>query len=208
MRRQTTWLLAPVLILSAFPVTAAKPPSPDVQIAGAIAAAPPGTGDTATVLGWADDGELVTLREGEGGLVCLADDPDDDRFHVACYHKGLEPFMARGRELEAQGLGATDRARIRHEEIDAGKLSMPKDPSSLSTLSGESFDPATGKVKGARRTYVIYTPYATVESTGLPSKPVPGQPSAPWIMRMGTPSSHVMITPGPDAEEPDERAGG
>ena len=61
-----------------------------------------------------------------------------------------------------------------------------------------SYDPETGKAEGAKRTYVIYTPYATVESTGLPSSPVPGQPSAPWIMRMGTASSHIMITPGPD----------
>ncbi len=160
-------------------------------------------GETATVLGYGDDGELVTLREGTGDLVCLADDPADDRFHVACYHEGLEPFMARGRELRARGLGATDRARIRHEEIDAGKLEMPREPTSLSTLSGESFDPETGEVKGAERTYVIYTPYATVESTGLPPKPNPDQPSAPWIMRMGTPSAHVMITPGPEEASED-----
>lgn len=200
MRKQTTSLLVSVFALCAFSAASAKPPSPDVQISGATAAAPPGAGETATVLGYADDGELVTLREGEGDLICLADDPGDDRFHVACYHKGLEPFMARGRELKAKGLGATDRARVRHEEVDAGELEIPKDPTSLSTLSGESYDPETGKVEGARRTYVIYTPYATVESTGLPSKPVPGQPSAPWIMRMGTPSSHIMITPGPDEE--------
>lgn len=112
--------------------------------------------------------------------------------------------MERGRELKAQGLGATDRARIRHEEIDTGKLAMPEGPTSLSTLSGESFDLATGEVKGAERTYVIYMPYATVESTGLPPKPNPEQPSAPWIMRMGTPSAHVMITPGPEKESSED----
>ena len=30
-------------------------------------------------------------------MICLADDPNESpRWHVACYHKALEPFMARG----------------------------------------------------------------------------------------------------------------
>ena len=37
-------------------------------------------------------------------LICLADDPNQPGFNVSCYHKDLEPFMQRGRELKKQGL--------------------------------------------------------------------------------------------------------
>jgi hypothetical protein len=41
--------------------------------------------------------------------------------------------------------------------------------------------------------YVLYVPYATFESTGLPAKPsVPGMP---WLMDPGTYGAHIMITP-------------
>ncbi len=173
----------------------AETPSPEVQIAGAVAAAPLDLGEKAAVLGYDEEGKLVRLREGEGELVCLADDPSDSRFHTACYHKGLETFMERGRELAAEGVKSSERHRIRHEEIDAGKLAMPKEPTSLYTVTGTAFDPETGEVAGAKRVYVIYLPYATGASTGLPTGPDPKRPSAPWIMRMGTPSAHVMITP-------------
>ncbi len=175
--------------------SAETPPSPEVQIAGALAAAPLRLSENAAVLGYGEDGNLVTLREGTGQLICLADDPTDTRFHTACYHKELEPFMERGRELKAKGVMNSDRHRIRHEEIDAGKLPMPKESTSLYTVTGTSFDPETGEVADAKRVYVVYLPYATAESTGLPTGPDPNLPSLPWIMRMGTPSTHLMITP-------------
>jgi hypothetical protein len=40
---------------------------------------------------------------------------------------------------------------------------------------------------------VIYIPYATAESTGLPAKP--GSPGMPWIMNPGTARAHIMIDP-------------
>ncbi|HSM64226.1 MAG TPA: hypothetical protein VK833_09845, partial [Gillisia sp.] len=41
-------------------------------------------------------GEFVTLREGDNQFIVLADNPKQDEFNAACYHKDLEPFMARG----------------------------------------------------------------------------------------------------------------
>jgi hypothetical protein len=37
-------------------------------------------------------------------FTCLASDPAVARFHVACYHHSLEPFMACGRALREQGI--------------------------------------------------------------------------------------------------------
>lgn len=198
---KTHFILA-LLLLATFNVAAAESPAKENQIAGALAALPDAEySDSATVMGWDGDKVGVTLRKGEGPWICIADNDADERFHTACYHRSLDPFMARGRELKAEGVGGKERHQIRHEEVDAGKLAMPSGPTTLASVSGQSFDPETGMVQGERRIYVVYTPYATPESTGLPTKPNKDQPSAPWIMRQGTPSAHIMITPGPVQKE-------
>ena len=95
-----------LVVLGALAVTTAAQapmPAPEVQIAGAVQAAPADQRESATVIGFDAQGKHTTLRKGTGHLVCLADDPREDKFNVACYHKDLEPYMARGRELAALG---------------------------------------------------------------------------------------------------------
>ena len=131
------------------------------------------------------------LREGKNGMTCLALFVIRDDFHVACYHKGLEPFMARGRELRAQGVKGDKVDSVRFAEIKSGKLKMPL-YGALYSLSGkkEAWDPRTGKVTGATPLGVVDIPGATTESTGLSANPSQG---GPWIMFPGTPKAHVMI---------------
>lgn len=164
---------------------------PSDQIASAVLAAPKEWRSDATVLGYNTKGELVTLRKGGNDFVCLADDPTDKTFSVACYHKDLEPFMARGRELSAQGVKGKARHEMRWKEIREGKLSMPKDARALYVLTGSGFDAAKGEVTDAYLRYVVYVPNATPESTGLSTKSGPG----PWLMYPGTPGAHIMISP-------------
>jgi hypothetical protein len=166
-------------------------PPADQQIALAVQAAPDEMQAAAAVLGYDAQGALVTLRQGSNDLICLADDPHDSAVSVACYHKDLEPFMARGRELRAKGITGKERDQTRWKEIDAGTLPMPREPRTLYVLSGKGLDSA-GKVIEPYRRWVIYTPYATAASTGLSTMPVPG---GPWIMFPGTAGAHIMITP-------------
>jgi hypothetical protein len=168
-------------------------PSAEEQIAAAILAAPEEWRAGATVLGYDAQAKLVTLRKGSNELICLADKPGDTRFSAACYHKDLEPYMARGRELEAQGIKGNERnEKYRWKEIKEGTLKMPKEPRMLYVLSGAGYDAASGKVINASLRWVIYCPYATAESTGLSTKPKRGEP---WLMDAGTPGAHIMISP-------------
>lgn len=180
----------------------------EAQIAAAVVALPPDLRDGAAVLGYTAQGGLVPVRAGHNGLVCLADAPGDDSFQVACYSEALEPYMARGRELRAAGLESDENFARRHAEIDAGTLAMPRQPTMVYNFGGPLAitDPATGAVDEAqgRRVYSVYTPYATAESTGLSETPM--APSAPWIMRPGTPTSHIMIVPPPPAAEPQDES--
>ena len=202
MRTTSGALITACAVLAGATPATAQPPGPASQVAGALAAAPEDRRAGATVMGYTPAGELATLREGTNELVCLADKPGDDRFHVACYHRSLEPYMQRGRELRAEGVESADSFRIRHEEADAGTLAMPEAPAALYNLGGplSVFDPATGEVAGANWVWVIYTPWATEETTGLPT--TPQAPGAPWIMRPGTASSHIMIVQ-PREPQPD-----
>ena len=168
------------------------PPAAE-QIAAAILAAPEELRAEAAVLGYGTDGKLTELRKGNNELLCLADDPKDNRFSLACYHKDLDPFMARGRELTAQGIAGNARNQdYRWKEIKEGKLKMPKEPRMLYVLAGKGYDAASGKVVEGSLRWVIYVPYATAESTGLSTKSKRGEP---WLMDAGTPGAHIMISP-------------
>ncbi len=170
--------------------------SKENQIKAAVSPAPDGMKEGAKVLGYNDDGELTTLRKGSNQLICIADDPRQDNFHVSCYHKALEPFMKRGRELKAKGLSREKVDSIRHKEIKEEKIELPRKPMALYSLTGskDGFDYKTGMVKNASPLYVIYIPYATEESTGLSKKPA--SKGAPWIMEPGTPWAHIMVMTG------------
>lgn len=162
------------------------------QVAAAVLAAPADRRAGATVLGYDEKGALVTLRQGTNDQICLADNPAEKGFSVACYHKDLEPFMARGRALAAEGMKTPEREEARAKEIAAGTLTMAKEPRSLCVVSGTGFDAATGAIAEAYTRWVVYTPYATPEATGLSVTPVPG---GPWLMYPGKATAHIMINP-------------
>ncbi|GAC1657091.1 MAG: hypothetical protein NVS4B3_23360 [Gemmatimonadaceae bacterium] len=175
-------------------VTARTPRPPAEQIASAVLPAPRPLRDGATVLGYDSAGHLTSLRRGAGELVCLASDPRSPRFHVACYHRSLEPFMARGRALRAAGVVGPEVDSVRFREARAGKLRLPRRPAALYSLTAPagSYDTASGEIRGARALYVVYIPYATARSTGISAEPIEG---APWIMFPGTPKAHLMFVP-------------
>jgi hypothetical protein len=160
-------------------------------IASAVLAAPAPLRDGAEVRGWTADGGLVILRPGTNDIICLADRPDTDGFAVACYHAGLEPFMARGRELTRQGIQGARRDQVRWQEIEAGSLPMPAAAMVYNLrFPSKDFDPAATDPATGSRLHALYIPGATTESTGVSARPS----DEPWLMLPGTPSAHVMIS--------------
>ncbi len=191
------------LCLTAHRATAQTPPAAapasraltaEQQVASAVLPLPAEQRAGAAVLGYGADGRLARLREGSNHMICLADNPREARFHVACYHDSLEPYMARGRELRAQEVPAGAVDSVRGLDVAAGRIRMPP-VASLYSLTGDSasYDPATNTVRGGRPLYVVYVPFATEASTGLSAQPRRG---APWLMHPGTPGAHIMLAPG------------
>lgn len=165
------------------------------QIASAIMAATETQREGATVMGYDASGKLTTLRKGTNELICLADDPNKKGFSVACYHKDLDPMMARGRELKSEGKNRGEIDKIRAAEAASGKLKMPNSATALHILSGASahYDAVKGEVVGATLRYVVYIPFATQKTTGLPLQPV--VTGGPWLMFPGSYRAHIMISP-------------
>src|SRR5690606_26617538 len=186
------------IIFVAFCIVSAKAQtiqSAEMQIKTALMAAPKEFRDSATVMGYEPDGTFAVVRKGTNGMICLADDPAQKGFNVSCYHQELDPFMERGRQLKKEGKTFQEIFDIREAEVKAGKLKMPSHGATLYvyTTTEEKYDPDTGDVRDGYLRYVVYIPYATAESTGLPLKPeFPGQP---WIMDPGTHRAHIMINP-------------
>jgi len=102
-----TLLIALVLSPGMLPAQASGAGSPPPQrlteaqqIASAVLPLPKEYRDDGRVLGYkCGSRKLSELRPGKGAFICLASEPAATRFHVACYHKSMEPFMARGRAL-------------------------------------------------------------------------------------------------------------
>lgn len=167
--------------------------STEQHISAAVAPLPTQYRDGAEVRFKDGDG-WQTIREGNNEMICLGDEPNDDRFHVACYHESLEPFMERGRELRREGYDRDRMQEIREQEARSGELQMPEQAAALYSLTGESFDAQSNTVTNATPLFVVYMPYATLESTGLPAQAPRGQP---WLMNPGMPWAHIMLV-GPE----------
>jgi hypothetical protein len=185
-----------VLALVLIPILGAQQPSAPVlhspawQIAAAVTPLPAEMRDGATVLGYAEIGKpLVTLRRGTNDMICLAPDPGANAFHPACYHKAMEPFMARGRALRAQGIKGGQVDTVRFAEVKSGKLKVPTSPSMLYQIFGGTFDSTTATASGGQSLFVTYIPFATEKKTGISAKP---SEKEPWIMWPGTPKAHIM----------------
>lgn len=188
-----------ILLLTGFllaaPIFAQQVPDKKVQIHTALLPLPENQKADAKVYGYTNDGEITVIREGNGRMVCVGDDPGKEGINVACYASELEPFMQRGRELSKAGMSFEQKFETRKKEIEDGSLPMPEGPSMMYVYYGsdEDYDPATGELDNGKFRYVIYIPFATAESTGLPDKP--HAPGMPWIMDPGTHRAHIMVGP-------------
>jgi len=154
-------------------------------------AAPEEMREDAAVLGYDEKGNFVELRSGTNELVCIADDPNREGFNTTCYHKNLEPYKTRGRELVAEGIGGQDWVDKLEQEIGDGQLKMPKKASTVHILTGTEFSEDSMAVVDAYYRYVVYISNATPASSGLPAKP--RDPDDPWVMWPGTHQAHIMI---------------
>lgn len=195
MRRVQSVFTVAALLGLALPALNAQQPAKVLpasqQIAAAVAPLPDELKAGAAVLGYVTSGTLVSLREGTNEMICLAPTPAQKNFHSACYHKEMEPFMARGRALREQGVKGAQVDTVRFAEVKSGKLRMPTQPTMLYQIFGGTFDPATGKVTGGSALYLTYMPFATTATTGLTSKP---SDKSPWLMFPGTPKAHIMFS--------------
>ena len=166
----------------------------EALMATALMAAPEESRADCKVVGYNMAGEFVTFKEGNNEFIVLVDNPNQDGFNAACYHKDLEPFMARGRALKEAGKTRQEIYAIREAEMKSGKLKITTG-STLHIYYGAKtmYNPETSKVKGAKLRYVVYMAWATAASTGLPETPI--APNHPWIMNPGTHRAHLMISP-------------
>ena len=190
--------LSILIIFTFFQAFAQTAPSKVIQIKMAALAAPEDQRAGATVYGYDAKGDVILLRQGTNQTVCLADESDRTGLSVSCYHKSLQPFMARGWQLRKEGKTADEIFKIREAEAKNGKLKLGDPGSLLNALTAEEADVnwTTGEAKNTYTRSVVYIPWATAESTGLPLKPA--GPGLPWIMDPGTHRAHIMINPARD----------
>lgn len=181
-------------LLFSLNIRAQEVPPAEWQIKTALMAVPEDYRQGAKVYGYDSNGTFTTLREGTNEFIALADDPKKESFSTAAYHKDLDTFMERGRQLRKEGKDGKEIFDIRESEVKAGKLKMP-DKATLCVFTGK-VNSETKEIENPHVRYVFYIPFATGESTGLPTTPTP--PGHAWLMDPGTHRAHIMITPPKD----------
>jgi len=173
----------------------AQVPSASQQIAAAVLPLPEVMREHATVLGYAPDLSLVTLRQGSNGMVCTASRPGDSEFDVRCYHESFMPVVRRMRDLHSQGVKGDEIYRTIDAELKAKKLAIPDHPTAGYRMLGpiSAYQVTTNTVgKEIESWQSVHFPYKTAAEIGLPEE---GQVSStmPYVMASGTFWSHVMI---------------
>jgi hypothetical protein len=189
--------LLSILAFVSLPTLAQKPEVPPAsqQVAAAVLPLPDALRAQATVIGYAPDFRLITLRAGTNGMVCTATRPGDQDFDVRCYQESFMPIVRRMRELYGQGLPGKEVYRVVDSEIQSKKLPLPANPSAGYRMLGpiSDYSPATNSVGPEIECWQsIHFPYKTAAEIGLPEEgKVPR--TFPYVMGSGTFWSHVMI---------------
>lgn len=190
-------VLLSILAFVCLPTLAQKPEVPPAsqQIAAAVLPLPKALRAQATVVGYAPDFGLITLRAGTNGMVCTATRPGDQNFDVRCYQESFMPIVLRLRELHGQGLPQKEVYRVVDSEIQSKKLPLPASPAAGYRMLGpiSAYSVATNSVGLEIESWQsIHFPYKTAAEIGLPEEgKVPR--TFPYVMTSGTVWSHVMI---------------
>ena len=196
------WLIALLTVIyhsslfsTSAPAQPTRVPSASQQIAAAVLPLPEVMREHATVLGYAPDLSLVTLREGSNGMVCTASRPGDAEFDVRCYHQSFMPVVRRMRDLHSRGVKDEEIYRHIDAEVKAKKLAIPDHPVAGYRMLGpiSAYRPTTNTVGPEIESWQsVHFPYKTAGEIGLPEE---GQvsPTMPYVMASGTFWSHVMI---------------
>ena len=153
------------------------------KIADAVKALPESMRDGASVVEYDADGYRTILREGNNSLVCEPDDPNVEGFRVGCYHQNRIARLNFERQLSATGKSAGEIFQARSAMVDTGLLPLPVAGQMAYFLGGDD-------ESSAIPTRSVRLPYATSESTGLPTER--GQDGV-WLMQAGTNRAHIMI---------------
>jgi hypothetical protein len=173
----------------------AQVPAASQQIAAAILPLPQVLREHATVLGYAPDLSLITLREGTNGMVCTASRPGDAEFDVRCYQESFMPVVRRMRDLHSRGLKSDEIYRTIDAEVKAKRLSIPDHPIAGYRMLGpiSAYRADTNTVGPEIESWQsVHFPYKTAAEIGLPEEGQV-QPTMPYVMASGTFWSHVMI---------------
>ena len=177
------------LLLGLLPVTPMAQTVTD-QIAEATLAAPEPLRDGARVIVRDAEGRPTILRAGTNSLVCEPDGPQPG-FGVECYHRSFQPVMDWTYRRLAEGARTYREAYADggpEADINAGAMQY--------ALIGSTEEDAVA-------TMSIKLPYATADSTGLPTEE---RSTGPWLMWAGTAAAHIMFAIKPPGV-PDEYPG-
>jgi hypothetical protein len=164
--------------------TGALAQTADDPIEKALAPAPRGLKDGATVIKWNPDFTYETLRKGTNRLVCYDQSgwANEQPYAVQCTSIANLDRVAQNKKFEAIADNAARTAAIAAAE---------KDGTRVKPEFGSVWYSMSGKDRESARTHItIAVPGATAQSLGLPDNNKLG---GVWIMNAGTTTAHLMI---------------
>ena len=189
--RNTSLLTALAVATVAFglartmPVAGQATPDAQAKIASAMSAGPAAIAKDATIFDNAVDaqGNLVVLRQGNNGWICLPDVPATPSLDPMCIDQTWKVWLDALMAHKAPNITQPGIAYM----LQGGSDASNTDPFATKPAAGEN--------------WVASPPHIMVLAPGkLDPKVISTDPTTggPWIMWAGTPYEHIMVPVSPD----------
>lgn len=180
MKRSLTVLTAIILIANLPPVLAQSNSETQTKIQSAMSAAPASIAESATIMDWPDEegGDMIVLRKGTNGFICLPDMPATSGNDPMCLD---EPWM---KWVDAW----MNKEDFKTDKMGFGYMLQGGSP-------GSNVDPFAEGPTDDNEWMTEEKPHVMIlvpDESALEGLPVTPDQGGPWVMWRNTPYMHIM----------------
>lgn len=169
---------------AAAPAAEPAAPAPTDRVSLAMSAAPAAIASAARIVDFDEAGNMVEVRAGTNGWMCLPDDPGTPGEDPMCLDQAWQQWLDSYVKKTPPAIASVGISYM----LKGGRVPSNTDPFATEPAAGESWIEDTGHI-------MIVVPDVR-QLEGMSTDPASGRP---YVMWKGTPYAHIMVPTGTNA---------